>query len=537
MRELLTKLGILDPTRPVGTMSGGERRRVALARLLVSEPDLAILDEPTNHLDTETVEWLEQTMGEMKGAVLVVTHDRYVLDAIATRILELDGGVLREFRGNYEDYVEQKARAVEHEGRLEANRQNLVRRELAWLRRGPSARSTKQKARIQRAEAVIAAQAPREQGKVKLESSAMHTGKTILELAGVGVDLAGHRLMDGLTLHLVSGDRIGVIGPNGAGKTTLLRLVAGDLAPTRGVVRRGKQTRIAYFDQARAGLVDEWSILDNVAEREGADRSGGGTVRVGDREIDLRAYLEQFLFDPGKQRQKVGSLSGGERARVSLAKVLKTGANLLLLDEPTNDLDVSTLAALEEMLVGWPGCALVVTHDRYFLNRVATSVLAFERGMTQVLQYPGGYDDYRAMRDAAAALRIDPASKDPVAPPARQPQRTRADPPQATRRALTYAERIRARRDRRGDRRGRGGAHHDRGEARRSRGLRCCRGFGGAVTGRRTKARVRSRHPTDRAMGGARGAKVTPKGCARDRPHAACRAAASAWALVDWYSR
>ncbi len=464
VHEFLTKLGILDLTQPVGTMSGGERRRVALARLLVSEPDLAILDEPTNHLDTETIEWLEGVMGAMNGAVLLVTHDRYVLDAIATRIFELENGGLREFRGNYEDYIEQKALLLEQEGRVESNRQNLVRRELAWLRRGAKARSTKQKARIQRAETVIAIQAPREAGKVKLESVATRTGKTILELRDVGMELAGHKLISGLTLHLVSGDRIGVIGPNGAGKTTLLRLVTGDLSPTTGEVVRGVQTRIAYFDQARAGLIADWSIFDNVAEREGAERTGGGMVNLGDRALDLRTYLEQFLFEPSKQRQKVGSLSGGERARVGLAKMLKTGANLLLLDEPTNDLDITTLAALEEMLVGWPGCALVVTHDRYFLNRIATSVLAFERDKSEVLHYPGGYDDYRAIRDAraeAAALpppkaAVQPTRKPSQAPATRKsvppavplPAWTETDaprkvaPPAPARKPLTYGERL-----------------------------------------------------------------------------------------------
>jgi ATP-binding cassette subfamily F protein uup len=286
----------------------------------------------------------------------------------------------------------------------------------------------------------------------------MRTGKTILELRDVGLDLGGRTLMNGLTLHLVSGDRIGIIGPNGVGKTTLLRLVTGDLAPTRGEVVRGVQTKIAYFDQARAGLIDEWSIFDNVAEREGAERTGGGMVHLGDRTLDLRTYLDQFLFDPSKQRQKVGSLSGGERARVGLAKMLKTGANLLLLDEPTNDLDISTLGALEEMLVDWPGCALVVTHDRYFLNRIATSVLAFERGKTEVLHYGGGYDDYRAAR-ALAEAPPPPPPRTPTVPPPRtksspprastapsprgkSPPPAKAPPPAPPKKALTYGERI-----------------------------------------------------------------------------------------------
>jgi ATP-binding cassette subfamily F protein uup len=436
--EALTKLGMSDLSQVAATMSGGERRRVALARLLVSKPDLAILDEPTNHLDTETIEWLEKTLAAMRGGVLLVTHDRYVLDAIATRILELDRGTLREFRGNYESFLEQKEALLEQEGRVEQNRQNLVRRELAWLRRGAKARTTKQKARIQRAEAVIAVEAPKAHGKVKLETVATRVGKTILELRDVSFGAGDRTLVEGLTLHMVSGDRIGILGPNGAGKTTLLRLVVGDLAPAKGEVVRGVQTKIAYFDQARAGLVDEWSVFDNVAEREGAERTGGGQVHLGDRALDLRTYLEQFLFDPSKQRQKVGALSGGERARVGLAKMLKTGANLLLLDEPTNDLDIATLSSLEEMLTTWPGCALVVTHDRYFLNRVATSVLAFEPGSTRVLHYPGGYDDYRAIRDAHESAEAEARQTKKSAPP---PPSTSAKEAPA-KKALTYAERL-----------------------------------------------------------------------------------------------
>jgi ATP-binding cassette subfamily F protein uup len=262
------------------------------------------------------------------------------------------------------------------------------------------------------------------------------------------VKMDDRTLVKDLTLHLVSGDRIGIIGPNGAGKTTLLKLVTGELKASAGEVVRGTQTKIAYFDQARAGLIDEWSIYDNVAEREGAERTGGGMVNLGERQIDLRTYLDQFLFDPSKQRQKVGSLSGGERARVGLAKMLKTGANLLLLDEPTNDLDISTLSALEDMLVGWPGCALVVTHDRYFLNRIATSVLAFERGKSEVLHYPGGYDDYRSIRDAAAKEKLDAAnlSRKSVPPThgggSQPPPSKKTNPPKPALKALTYGERL-----------------------------------------------------------------------------------------------
>ena len=432
VEEMLHKVGIVDLDRAVGTMSGGERRRVALAQLLVAEPQLAILDEPTNHLDVDTIEWLEELLAEkFQGAVLIVTHDRYVLDAIATRIVELEHGKLETYEGNYGDYLEQKAERLAQAGRAESNRMNFLRRERAWLARGPKARSTKQKARIQRAEAAIAVKGPREIERVTLEAHASRIGKTILEFKDASLDIAGRRLIDNLTFHMVSGDRVGIIGPNGVGKTSLLKLVSGELAPTSGQVVRGERTTLAYFDQSRSELVDGWSIYDNVAEREGAETTGGGMVELGARKIDLRTYLEQFLFEPSKQRQKVGSLSGGERARVALAKTLRRGANLLLLDEPTNDLDVMTLGALEEMLENWPGCALVVSHDRYFLNRVVTSILAFEEG--KVVHHQGDYDTYRRRRaEALAAEKVATQAK---------ARATKASQP-PPKKALSYSERI-----------------------------------------------------------------------------------------------
>jgi ATP-binding cassette subfamily F protein uup len=410
--EMLGHLGVRDIDRPVGDMSGGEQRRVALAQLLVSEPALAILDEPTNHLDTDTIEWLEQYLAEkFSGAVLMVTHDRYVLDAVADRVLELEGGQLTEFQGGYAEYLEQKADLDAHAERVENNRLNLLRRERAWLLRGARARTTKQKARVKRARTLVETKTPDERAAVNLaglERGAERTGKTILDLEELGLDLGGRRLIDSLTLRLVSGERVGVIGANGAGKTSLLRIVSDELAPTHGKVVRGLNTRISYFDQSRAQLIDDWSVFDNVAEREGALRAGAALVRIGERTIEMRHYLEQFLFEGSEQRQMVSSLSGGERARVALAKVLKGGANLLLLDEPTNDLDIATLAAVEELLESWPGCAMIVSHDRYFLDRVATSILVFESEGV-VTRYPGGYESYRSLRDEAAA-RVAPPS-------------------------------------------------------------------------------------------------------------------------------
>jgi ATP-binding cassette subfamily F protein uup len=419
--DMLSKLGVREIDQPVGTMSGGERRRVALAHLLVARPTLAILDEPTNHLDTETIDWLEAYLtNDYAGAVLMVTHDRYVLDAVCDRILELDRGALTEYRGGYGDYLEQKAERLAHEERAEQNRLNLLRREKAWLMRGARARTTKQKARIQRAEALVAQRPEAAAGRVELgglESGSAELGHTVLAFEGVDLTVGGDkRLVHDLTLHLVEGERVGIIGPNGVGKTSLLLAVLGEIAPSRGVITRGARTNLAFFDQARARLRDDWSVVDNVAEREG------------DETMEVRQYLERFLFDKSKQRQKVGSLSGGERARVALAKILRTGANLLLLDEPTNDLDVATLSALEELLESWPGCVLAVSHDRYFLDRVATSMLVFE-GAGRVVRYPGNYSTYLALRPPPAAAKV-------VEKKASAPVATR------TRKGLTHAERL-----------------------------------------------------------------------------------------------
>jgi ATP-binding cassette subfamily F protein uup len=425
--EILLHLGVKDVERPVGTMSGGERRRVALARILVAKPDLAIFDEPTNHLDADTITWLEDYLvQEFPGAVLLVTHDRYLLDTVATRVLDLEYGQVAEYTkkndhvGAFEDFIEQKAERFAHAERVESNRQNFLRKEIEWLRRGPKARSTKQKARIQRAETAIGAEGLRVRGEVELtglETGASRLGGTILEVLDVSLDLGGRRLIDQLTMRLVKGNRIGIVGPNGAGKTTLLKLVTGELAPTSGKVVRGVQTKFAYFDQARTTLKDDWTVLDNVAEREHSDKVGAGTVTIGDRVMEMRAYLELFLFEGAALRRKVSALSGGERARVALALALKTGANVLLLDEPTNDLDIATLGSLAELIESWPGCVLVVSHDRFFLDSVVTSILAFE-GDGKVTLYAGTWDDYQTQkRESEKAKKV--ATRMASSPPSR----------------------------------------------------------------------------------------------------------------------
>ena len=411
VEDMLDRLGVADLDRASGARSGGEKRRIALARLLVQRPDVAILDEPTNHLDADTAAWLEEHLArEYPGAIVLVTHDRYFLEAVATRIVELDRGKLQSYDGSYSTYLERKAEQLAHEERAERNRQNILRRERDWLSRGPAARTTKQKARIQRAEA-LEAETPANAGrgaKVDLTATSTALGKTILECRGVEIGVGDRTLTEPFDLFVVTGDRIGIVGPNGVGKTTFLRAIMAAAGapgettrPRGGELVVGKNTRIAYLDQARAGLDDSLSIYDDVRGPLGAP-----SVTIGKETMDLRTYLEGFLFDAGKQRQKVGSLSGGERARVALAKMLKSGANLLLFDEPTNDLDLPTLGALEEMLVDWPGCAIVVTHDRAFLDRTATSVLAFERrpgGPAHVEQHGGGFSDYVAHKKELAA--------------------------------------------------------------------------------------------------------------------------------------
>ena len=428
--EVLGHVGVLRPEGRVATMSGGERRRVALARLLVARPALAILDEPSNHLDVETIEWLEEHLvEEFPGAILMITHDRYLLDHVADRTLELDRGKLHAYAGGYEAYLEAKGTRLAHEARTEQNRQNFLRTELEWLRRQPKARSTKQKARIGRAEAAKAQAKPVAARTAELALDATRSGKTILELSDLRLRVGERVLVDKLDFILGQGERVGIIGRNGTGKTSLLRAIHGALAPEEGEVVRGVNTKMAYFDQERANLDDQASIFDNV---------GGAKARVtlGGEVLDVRTYLERFLFDPHKQRQPVGSLSGGERARVALAKMLSESANLIILDEPTNDLDVDTLGALEEMLVGFGGSALVVTHDRWFLDRIATTILAFEEG-GRVVRYAGNHADYRLQRAAAEAERLEAkasASRDTAKSPAKAAA--------AKSKGLTYAERI-----------------------------------------------------------------------------------------------
>ncbi|MGZ3439264.1 MAG: ABC-F family ATP-binding cassette domain-containing protein, partial [Polyangia bacterium] len=379
VRSLAAALQLPALEAIVGTLSGGERRRVALARALLARPTLLALDEPTNHLDSETVAWLEERLAtEWDGALMLVTHDRYFLDRVATRILELDRGQLFAYTGGYTQFLEQQAERLSQETAREQARRSFVRNELDWIRRGPKARGTKQKARIDRFDAAVAAAPTTEEKRTGAMALRLPTGgrmgKTILELKEVGKRVPspggdGRWLFRGLTLTMKPGDRIGVVGPNGAGKTTLVRTLLGELAPDEGEVVVGVNTRFSYLDQSRAALRDDKTVLEEVSD-------GSDHVFLDDGAVHVRTFLRMMLFDDRFADTPIGALSGGERNRVQLARLLRKGGNLLVLDEPTNDLDLVTLGVLEEALANFPGCALVVSHDRWFLDKIATGILS-----------------------------------------------------------------------------------------------------------------------------------------------------------------
>jgi ATP-binding cassette subfamily F protein uup len=398
-RSLINHLHAPDAGRLVGTLSGGERRRVALCRALLARPDFLILDEPTNHLDTGSIEWLEDFLARYEGTCLFVTHDRYFLDRIATRIVELARGGFTGYDGNYTDYLLARAQRKAVEEMQEHKRQRFLKRELEWVRRAPSARRTKSRDRLDRYFETASQEAPEQEIDVDLIiPPAPKLGNRVIELRGVGMDLCGRTLFDGIDLKLAEGERLGVVGRNGIGKTTLLRILLGQLAPTRGTVDHGARTEINAIDQDRLALHEDKTVWEEVGE-------GKEHVRIGDESITLRSYLRRFLFTEERINTQISQLSGGERNRVLLAKILKRGGNVLVLDEPTNDLDLGTLRLLEEALAGFKGSVVVVSHDRYFLNRVCTSILAFEGG-GRVHYQPGNYDYYlekRAERDAAQA--------------------------------------------------------------------------------------------------------------------------------------
>ncbi len=422
--SIMFHLALPAADRPVGTLSGGESRRVALARALAAHPDFLILDEPTNHLDAATIAWLEAFLAAYRGSLVLVTHDRYFLDRVATRMIELERGVLTGYEGNYSDYLEAKAAKAESEAHSERSRQNLLKRELAWVRKQPQARQAKSQARVDAYHA-LAAEAPpplSDEMKLAIPTGDVRLGRHVLELKDVGKRIGDRWLFRHLDLGLRPGERIGVVGANGLGKTTLMRVIQGLEPPDEGIVDIGPNTRYVYADQGRDRLDRSRTLLNEVLE-------GASYIQVGERPITARSYLRRFLFDDDRHDQVIETFSGGEQNRAQLAKLLAKGGNVLILDEPTNDLDLPTLRALEEGLLDYPGCAFVVSHDRYFLNRVATSILAFE-GDGRVVRSEGDYDVYlerKALRDAEAAEAARPAREAVAAAarPAARPESAR----------------------------------------------------------------------------------------------------------------
>src|SRR5215216_2939921 len=387
---------------PIKVLSGGERRRVALCRLLLKQPDILLLDEPTNHLDAESVAWLEQHLQKYPGTVIAVTHDRYFLDNVAGWILELDQGRGIPWEGNYSSWLEQKQTRLAHEEKSESERQKTLQRELEWIRMSPKGRHAKSKARINSYEALLSQESEKRGRELEIYiPPGPRLGNVVIEANNVSKAYGDNLLVDNMTFALPPGGIIGVIGPNGAGKTTLFRMITGQEQPDSGAIRIGETVTLAYVDQSRDALDPNKTIWEEIS-------GGTDTIELGQRQVNSRAYVARFNFSGTDQQKKVGLLSGGERNRVHLAKMLKSGANVILLDEPTNDLDVNTMRALEEALENFAGCVVVISHDRWFLDRIATHILAFE-GDSKVVWFEGNYSDYEVEKKE----RLGPAAETP----------------------------------------------------------------------------------------------------------------------------
>jgi ATP-binding cassette ChvD family protein len=388
------------PDTPIKILSGGELRRVALCRLLLKQPDILLLDEPTNHLDAESVGWLEQHLQKYPGTVIAVTHDRYFLDNVAGWILELDQGRGIPWEGNYSSWLEQKQERLRREERAESQREKTLERELEWIRMAPRARHAKSKARINSYEEMLRQETEKRSRELEIYiPPGPRLGDVVIEAKNVGKAYGKNLLIEGMSFSLPPGGIIGVIGPNGAGKTTLFRMITAQEQPDSGEIRIGETVKLAYVDQSRDTLDPNKSIWEEIS-------GGGDTIELGKRQVNSRAYVARFNFSGTDQQKKVGTLSGGERNRVHLAKMLKEVANVLLLDEPTNDLDVNTMRALEEALENFAGCAVVISHDRWFLDRIATHILAFE-GDSHVEWFDGNYSEYEADRHARLGAAAD----------------------------------------------------------------------------------------------------------------------------------
>jgi ATP-binding cassette ChvD family protein len=389
----------------VKTLSGGERRRVALCKLLLSKPDILLLDEPTNHLDAESVAWLEHHLRDYRGTVIMVTHDRYFLDNITEWTLELCRGQGVPYKGSYSSWLEQKQKRLEVEGKQEEAKQRTLARELDWIRASPKARQAKSKARIRAYEDLLAEAGKDKTGKAQITiPPGPRLGDVVIEAEHLAKGFGDRLLIDNLSFKLPRGGIVGVIGPNGAGKTTLFRMIVGQEQPDNGAIRIGETVKLGYVDQSRDALDGKKTVFEEIS-------GGDEVIKLGQREVPARAYVGWFNFKGSDQQKKAGQLSGGERNRVHLAKMLKSGANLILLDEPTNDLDVETLSSLEAALEDFPHCAVIISHDRFFLDRVATHILSFE-GDSHVEWFEGNFEDYeedkkrRLGEDAVLPKRI-----------------------------------------------------------------------------------------------------------------------------------
>ena len=381
-------------------LSGGERRRIALCRLLLQEPDILLLDEPTNHLDAETVAWMEHHLQRYPGTIIAVTHDRYFLDNVAQWILELDRGHGIPWRGNYSSWLEQKQARLRQEEKAESERQKTLERELEWIRMSPRGRHVKSKARIHSYEALLAQESETRAKDLEIYiPPGPRLGIVVIEVKGVSKAYGDRLLVEDMSFAVPPGAIVGIIGPNGAGKTTLFRMIAGQETPDKGTIRIGETVKLAYVDQSRDVLNPDKNIWEVISD-------GKDTVQLGARQVNSRAYVARFNFTGTDQQKKVGMLSGGERNRVHLARMLKEGANVLLLDEPTNDLDVNTMRALEDGLINFAGCVLVISHDRWFLDRIATHILAFE-GDSKVVWFDGNYSDYEMDKKARLGAAAD----------------------------------------------------------------------------------------------------------------------------------
>jgi ATP-binding cassette subfamily F protein uup len=425
-QTVLSQLGIKDTGARMGVLSGGERKRVALAHALVSHPDLLILDEPTNHLDADTIAWFETYLARYSGALLLVTHDRYFLDRVTNRILEIDRGRVQSFAGNYAYYLEKKEQQEIQAAAAGEKREALLRRELAWLRRGAKARSTKQKARVQRAEDLRKQSTSGIKPELDISIAFSRMGKKILELDGISKSYDHLKLIEGFKYTVKRNDRIGIIGPSGSGKTTLLDIIAGRIEPEAGRVDRGQTIVIGYYDQHNRELNGSERVIDYI--REGAER-----IETADgQEITASQMLERFLFPTAMQYDLISRLSGGEQRRLYLLRVLMSAPNLLMLDEPTNDLDIQTLVRLEEYLDSFAGCLMVVSHDRYFLDRTVDTIFRFE-GAGQIKEYAGNYSAFLEAREGESPQTIEPKATTPRAEPRTGPS--------APARKLSYKER------------------------------------------------------------------------------------------------